>query len=296
MSDTKISEAQQVLREMEAGAVALLPDPAPDVIRGWAQRLHASLPHLQGDAVPVAWQSMATCPRDGSVVILKWGEDHVSPGWWSAPVSPVQNDDGTWPSETGGFPWAFFDRANRETIVNHAVDTEYGPTHWAPYTHPQPAALNEVSGGHELARAVEKALGNRDGERDAELDELLEMAMQELNEIDNSMSDEVSGDSGELAAPEAHPDSIKELTEAAKAMSKCAYPVSTEIDPRGYAWSATRLDEALPRLYDALRRIEPMIEALPLYSSNAELLELERQVIDALRRKCLSRRAGPQNE
>lgn len=80
-----------------------------------------------------ARQSMATCPRDGTVVILHWGEDHVSPGWWSAPVSPVQNDDGTWPSDTGGFPWAFIDINDGSAFVNHAVDTEYGPTHWTPY-------------------------------------------------------------------------------------------------------------------------------------------------------------------
>lgn len=79
------------------------------------------------------WRSMDTCPRDGTVVRLRWGEDHVSPGWWSAPVSPAQNDDGTWPSDTGGFPWAFIDFNNGSAFVNHAVDTEYGPTHWAPY-------------------------------------------------------------------------------------------------------------------------------------------------------------------
>ncbi|HEL5401698.1 TPA: hypothetical protein UOJ25_001812 [Stenotrophomonas maltophilia] len=88
----------------------------------------------QGDqAERGPWRSMDTCPRDGTVVRLRWGEDHVSPGWWSAPVAPVQNDDGTWPTDTGGFPWAFIDFNNGAAFVNHAVDTEYGPTHWAPY-------------------------------------------------------------------------------------------------------------------------------------------------------------------
>ncbi|UZB05495.1 hypothetical protein OM948_08595 [Xanthomonas citri pv. fuscans] len=85
---------------------------------------------------PVAWQSMATCPRDGTVVILRWGDDHVSPGWWCAPTSPIQNEDGTWPTENGGFPWAFIDINNGSAFVNHAVDTEYGPTHWSLYTAP----------------------------------------------------------------------------------------------------------------------------------------------------------------
>lgn len=96
---------------------------------------------------PVAWQSMATCPRDGTAVLLRWGEDHVSPGWWCASVSPIQNEDGTWPRETGGFPWAFFDMNDGVAFVNHAVDTEYGPTHWAPYVYPPAQAVD--LGGNE---------------------------------------------------------------------------------------------------------------------------------------------------
>ncbi|KKF88286.1 hypothetical protein IMCGPPIG_01875 [Stenotrophomonas maltophilia] len=88
---------------------------------------------LGDQAERAPWRSMDTCPRDGTVVRLRWGEDHVSPGWWSAPVSPVQNDDGTWPSDTGGFPWAFIDFNNGAAFINHAVDSQYGPTHWAPY-------------------------------------------------------------------------------------------------------------------------------------------------------------------
>lgn len=88
----------------------------------------------------VARQTMATCPRDGTVVLLHWGEDHVSPGWWNAPCSPVQNGDGTWPTDTGGFPWAFFDLRDGTTFVNHAADTEYGPTHWSVYAAPVAAA------------------------------------------------------------------------------------------------------------------------------------------------------------
>ena len=84
--NTKISDAQQVLREMEAGAVQLLPDPAPSVIHGWAKRLSA---HLAADAVPVGHVR-----RDSSVAHMR-----------------VNLPEGT-------------------------------PL----YTHPQPAALKEVSG------------------------------------------------------------------------------------------------------------------------------------------------------
>ncbi|SQG66897.1 Uncharacterised protein [Stenotrophomonas maltophilia] len=104
--------------------------------------IEAALAARQPVGEPVAWQSMATCPRDGTAVLLRWGEDHVSPGWWCAAVSPIQNEDGTWPRETGGFPWAFFDMNDGVAFVNHAVDTEYGPTHWAPYVYPAAQAVD----------------------------------------------------------------------------------------------------------------------------------------------------------
>lgn len=118
----------------------------PDLVLAYClaeiRRLRAALAARQPVGEPVAWQSMATCPRDGTAVLLRWGEDHVSPGWWCAAVSPIQNEDGTWPRETGGFPWAFFDMNDGVAFVNHAVDTEYGPTHWAPYVYPAAQAVD----------------------------------------------------------------------------------------------------------------------------------------------------------
>lgn len=125
---------------------------------------------LGDQAERAPWRSMDTCPRDGTVVRLRWGEDHVSPGWWSAPVSPVQNDDGTWPSDTGGFPWAFIDFNNGSAFVNHAVDTEYGPTHWAPYAalsaQPSPGGQGEALASLPLYRLADDANGNRGLHRD----------------------------------------------------------------------------------------------------------------------------------
>ncbi len=125
---------------------------------------------LGDQAERAPWRSMDTCPRDGTVVRLRWGEDHVSPGWWSAPVSPVQNDDGTWPSDTGGFPWAFIDFNNGSAFVNHAVDTEYGPTHWAAYTalsaQPSPGGQGEALASLPLYRLADDANGNRGLHRD----------------------------------------------------------------------------------------------------------------------------------
>lgn len=54
------------------------------------------------------------------------------------------------------------------------------------------ADTDQSPAGHELAYAVEKVLGNRDGKRDAELDELLEMAMHELNAIDTNLPAELA--------------------------------------------------------------------------------------------------------
>ncbi|HIE5512995.1 TPA: hypothetical protein ACXNQL_002235 [Stenotrophomonas maltophilia] len=91
---------------------------------------------------PAGWQTMASCPRDGTAVLLRWGEDHVSPGWWCADATPIQNEDGTWSSDNGGFPWAFFDLNDGVAFVNHAVDTVHGPTHWAPYVYPPAQAVD----------------------------------------------------------------------------------------------------------------------------------------------------------
>lgn len=112
----------------------------------------------------VARQTMATCPRDGTVVLLHWGEDHVSPGWWDAPCAPVKNGDGTWPSDTGGFPWAFFDLRDGTAFVNHAVDTEYGPTHWSAYAAPVAAAPVDSNFGfhwspEQFAAPIERIAG-----------------------------------------------------------------------------------------------------------------------------------------
>jgi len=37
----------------------------------------------------------------------------------------------------------------------------------------------------------------------------------------------------------------------------CAYPVSTEINPRGYAWSEAYLDQVLPAVKEALATVRP---------------------------------------
>ncbi|MBN4937231.1 hypothetical protein JY409_04115 [Stenotrophomonas maltophilia] len=45
--------------------------------------------------------------------------------------------------------------------------------------------------------------------------------------------------------------------ELLRIMVGCTYPVSSEIDPRGYAWSEAYLDEALPLIKAALLAARP---------------------------------------
>lgn len=74
------------------------------------------------------WQSMASAPRDGSVVMLRFGEDGQSPGWY------LDGKD---------FPWVFIDKGalgeqrhyGSAFFFNRMADGEYGPTHWRPYDH-----------------------------------------------------------------------------------------------------------------------------------------------------------------
>jgi hypothetical protein len=115
-----------------------------DEFERWTSVIKAELAK-QREAEPVAWRPMNTAPRDGTVIVLRFGEDGESPGWFDSPAHPIKNDDGTWPDNPYGHPWAFIDKGSEikhgedvgAWFVNHARDTEYGPTHWRPYTHPQ---------------------------------------------------------------------------------------------------------------------------------------------------------------
>jgi len=74
-----------------------------------------------------AWQPMATAPRDGTNILLRWGSDGVSQGKY-IPGLP--------------HPWQFIDTNDGITwLINHAVDTIYGPTNWQP----MPSAIRDKS-------------------------------------------------------------------------------------------------------------------------------------------------------
>lgn len=66
------------------------------------------------------WQKMDTAPRDGTHILIAFGEDHVSSAAYT------RNDDDP-------HPWKFVDQqADGVPIFNGARDDQYGPTHWQP--------------------------------------------------------------------------------------------------------------------------------------------------------------------
>lgn len=80
------------------------------------------------------WLPMASAPRDGRVVELRWDEDGIAPGWWTGDIAlPFEYE----PSDE--YLWRFIDARSSESgeyFLNTARDNEYGPTHWRPYAPP----------------------------------------------------------------------------------------------------------------------------------------------------------------
>lgn|ERR1700757_1619895 len=65
-----------------------------------------------------SWLPIKTAPHDGSNILIRFGRDHVSQAKYVA---------GTL------YPWKFIDSNDGVTwVVNHAVEGEYGPSHWMP--------------------------------------------------------------------------------------------------------------------------------------------------------------------
>ena len=66
------------------------------------------------------WKTMESAPRDGTNILLAWGQDGVSQGHYV-------------PGLQGTHPWKFIDTNDGITwLINHAVDGPGGPTHWMP--------------------------------------------------------------------------------------------------------------------------------------------------------------------
>jgi hypothetical protein len=87
-----------------------------------------------------AWQPIATAPRDGSNILIRFGRDGISQAKYVAGTP---------------HPWKFIDTNDGITwLINHAVDTEYGPTHWMPL--PPPDTSAEIAALRERIAGMEK--------------------------------------------------------------------------------------------------------------------------------------------
>lgn len=74
------------------------------------------------------WQPIETAPRDGTHILVRFGEDHVS--------SAAYTDD-----DSHTHPWKFLDdQREGRPIFNGARDDRYGPTGWMPLPSPLSAA------------------------------------------------------------------------------------------------------------------------------------------------------------
>lgn len=74
----------------------------------------------------VDWRPIESAPRDGTHIILAFGQDHSSEGWF------VDRDDES-------RPWAFIDIGDYNVvIINKCRDDQYGPSHWQPMPFREP--------------------------------------------------------------------------------------------------------------------------------------------------------------
>ncbi|WP_199520065.1 hypothetical protein [Fulvimarina endophytica] len=80
----------------------------------------AAQPEPTAVDVRVPLEPMETAPKDGTPILLFFGEDTRTAGWWTGDAE---------------YPWAFIDTGMVDigTGVNHSRDDKYGPSHWAPF-------------------------------------------------------------------------------------------------------------------------------------------------------------------
>ena len=91
----------------------------------YARRL---LSHIRAQSAEEAWRTIESAPRDGTHILLAFGQDGVSEGWW---------DDGY---DTEPHPWKFVDTGGPTPpgerpalgFINASRDEKYGPSHWQP--------------------------------------------------------------------------------------------------------------------------------------------------------------------
>jgi hypothetical protein len=78
----------------------------------------ALLKAMRESGLVARWMPIASAPRDGTNILLRFGSDGVSQGKFVA-GSP--------------YPWKFIDTSDGITwLVNHSRDGGAGPSHWMP--------------------------------------------------------------------------------------------------------------------------------------------------------------------
>lgn len=88
-------------------------------------------PQAQGHgAVGAGWRPIdKSTPRDGTHILLSFGQDLVAEGWW-------EDDD------SDAYPWKFLDTGcagsdfKAGELINGNRDEKYGPSHWQPMPEP----------------------------------------------------------------------------------------------------------------------------------------------------------------
>jgi hypothetical protein len=65
--------------------------------------------------------------------------------------------------------------------------------------------------------------------------------------------DKLTGARSEIGLSAEAASRIEALEAALRQARSCAYPVSTEIDPRGHRWSEAYLEQLLPAINDLLK-------------------------------------------
>jgi hypothetical protein len=73
----------------------------------------------RADERPSDWRPIATAPRDGTTILVRFGEDGVSQARHYGRTDVVA-------------PWEFIDTQSGAMFVNYAVDGDGGPSHWMP--------------------------------------------------------------------------------------------------------------------------------------------------------------------
>lgn len=104
-----------------------------------------ALPKSEGPGF-AGWNPISTAPRDGTHIILAFGQDGVMEGWW---------DD----NDPGPYPWKFLDRGAPGStgyaaggFINGSREVRGGPTHWQPL--PSPPAESRAGQPSEASTAA----------------------------------------------------------------------------------------------------------------------------------------------